>query len=123
LHLPKHRTRFQHKLESMPFLSPGIHDVLTPPAIERIRQQDLLRQIRSASQPLFVQRVTEQHRLIMLLIYGDFMRATWYFVFAVVSLAQGTVRTESSFCQSSGFLIQYGKETSGEYERVTLCRF
>ena len=40
----KHTTRFQHKLESMPFLPPGIHDVLTPPAIERIRQQDLLRQ-------------------------------------------------------------------------------
>jgi hypothetical protein len=28
----------------MPFLPPRIHDVLTPPAIERIRQQDLLRQ-------------------------------------------------------------------------------
>jgi hypothetical protein len=40
----KHRTEFQHKLESMPFLPPGIHDVLTPPDIERIRQQDLLRQ-------------------------------------------------------------------------------
>jgi hypothetical protein len=40
----RHRTKFQHKLESMPFLPPGIHDVLTPPAIERIRQQDLLRQ-------------------------------------------------------------------------------
>lgn len=40
----KHRARFQHKIEAMPFLPPGIHDVLTPPAIERIRQQDLLRQ-------------------------------------------------------------------------------
>jgi hypothetical protein len=40
----KHRTKFQHKLKSMPFLPPRIHDVLTPPAIERIRQQDLLRQ-------------------------------------------------------------------------------
>jgi hypothetical protein len=40
----KHTTKFQHKLESMPFLPRGIHDVLTPPAIERIRQQDLLRQ-------------------------------------------------------------------------------
>jgi len=28
----------------MPFLPPGIYDVLTPPAIERIQQQDLLRQ-------------------------------------------------------------------------------
>ena len=28
----------------MPFLPPGIHEILTPPAIECIRQQDLLRQ-------------------------------------------------------------------------------
>jgi hypothetical protein len=40
----KHRTKFQHKLESMPFLPPRIHNVLTPPAIKRIRQQDLLHQ-------------------------------------------------------------------------------
>jgi hypothetical protein len=40
----RHSTKFQHKLESMPFLPPGIHDVLTPPAIECIRQQELLRQ-------------------------------------------------------------------------------
>ena len=40
----KHRTKFQHKIESMPLLPPGIHEVLNPPAIERIRQQDLLRQ-------------------------------------------------------------------------------
>ena len=40
----RHSTKFQHKLDSMPFLPAGIHDVLTPPAIERIRQQDLLRQ-------------------------------------------------------------------------------
>ena len=40
----KHRTNFQETIESMPFLHPGIHEVLTPPAIERIRQQNLLRQ-------------------------------------------------------------------------------
>jgi YesN/AraC family two-component response regulator len=40
----RHSTKFRHKLESMSFLPLGIHDVLTPPAIERIRQQDLLRQ-------------------------------------------------------------------------------
>lgn len=39
----KHSTKFQHKLELMPFLPPSIYDVLTPPVIERIRQQDLLR--------------------------------------------------------------------------------
>jgi hypothetical protein len=40
----KHSVKFEHRLEAMPFLPPGIHNVLTPPAIERIRQQDLLRQ-------------------------------------------------------------------------------
>jgi hypothetical protein len=39
-----HNIKFRHKLESMPFLPAGIHEILTPPAIERIRQQDLLRQ-------------------------------------------------------------------------------
>ncbi|KAH7068839.1 G protein-coupled glucose receptor regulating Gpa2-domain-containing protein [Paraphoma chrysanthemicola] len=53
-----------------------------------------------------------RHRLIMFLIYGDLMRNTWYFVFAVYSLARGRVQTESKFCQSSGFLTQYGTETS-----------
>ncbi|KAK7178632.1 hypothetical protein PSPO01_15326 [Paraphaeosphaeria sporulosa] len=40
----KHSVKFEHRLAAMPFLPPGIHDILTPPAIERIRQQDLLRQ-------------------------------------------------------------------------------
>jgi hypothetical protein len=40
----KHSVKFKHMLESMPFLPPGIHDVLTTPAIERIREQDLLLQ-------------------------------------------------------------------------------
>jgi hypothetical protein len=52
-------------------------------------------------------------RLIVLLVYGDLMRASWFFVAAVVMLARCTVKTSSSFCQSSGFLIQYGTETSG----------
>ncbi|PSN62168.1 hypothetical protein BS50DRAFT_139186 [Corynespora cassiicola Philippines] len=48
----------------------------------------------------------------MLLIYGDLMKATWLFLFAAVSIARGTVYTESAFCQASGFLVQYGTETS-----------
>jgi len=40
----KHSIKFKHKLESMPFLPPGSYSVLTPPAIELIRQQDLLLQ-------------------------------------------------------------------------------
>lgn len=49
----------------------------------------------------------------MLLVYGGLMRSTWYFTFAVYSLARGTVKTKSKFCQASGFFIQYGTETSG----------
>ena len=40
----KHSIKFKHKLESMPFLPPDSHNILTPPAIEHIRQQDLLLQ-------------------------------------------------------------------------------
>jgi hypothetical protein len=40
----KHSVKKEHRLELMPFLPRGVHDVLTPPAIERIRQQDLLLQ-------------------------------------------------------------------------------
>lgn len=40
----KHSLKFKHSLEAMPFLPPGIHEAVTPPAIDRIREQDLLRQ-------------------------------------------------------------------------------
>lgn len=50
----------------------------------------------------------------MLLVYGDLTRSIGYFVFAVYSLARGTVKSESNFCQASGWFIQYGAETSGE---------
>ncbi|KAF1993705.1 hypothetical protein P154DRAFT_381170, partial [Amniculicola lignicola CBS 123094] len=49
-------------------------------------------------------------RLIMLLIFGDLMKATWLFLFAMVSIVHGTIRTHSSFCQASGFLVHYGTE-------------
>ena len=51
----------------------------------------------------------------MILIYGDLMRGAWLFVFAIISLARGTVRTGSAFCQVSGFLVQYGTQTSGMF--------
>lgn len=58
-----------------------------------------------------------RERLIMLLIYGDVMRSAWYFIFAVYSIADGTVETRSGFCQASGFLVQYGTETSGAWKK------
>lgn len=39
----RHTTKFQHKHELLPFLPAGIHNIITPAAIELIRQQDLLR--------------------------------------------------------------------------------
>ncbi|KAF2032643.1 hypothetical protein EK21DRAFT_60163 [Setomelanomma holmii] len=53
-----------------------------------------------------------RHRLVMLLLFGDLTRAIWYFVFSVYSLVRGTVKTQSGLCQSSGFFIQYGTETT-----------
>ncbi|KAK1914497.1 hypothetical protein P3342_010486 [Pyrenophora teres f. teres] len=61
--------------------------------------------------------------LIMLLVYGDLMRASWFFIASVVMLVHGTVRTESAFCQSSGFLIQYGTETSGKMAELDFVQF
>jgi putative hemolysin len=58
---------------------------------------------------------SDNNRLIMVLLYGNLMKATWYFIFAVVSMARGMINTESSFCQASGFLVQYGTETSGQF--------
>jgi hypothetical protein len=59
--------------------------------------------------------------LIMLLVWGDLTRNVWYFTFAVYSLARGTVKSESRFCQASGFFIQYGAETSGACDTVPLA--
>lgn len=53
-------------------------------------------------------------RLIMLLIFGDAMRASWYFIFAVVAIARGNVPTLSGFCQASGFLLYLGTKVSGD---------
>ena len=40
----RHSIKFHHRSDSMPYLPPGIHDIITPAAIEHIRQQFLLYQ-------------------------------------------------------------------------------
>jgi hypothetical protein len=50
----------------------------------------------------------------MILIYGDLMRGTWLLVYAIIAIVRGTVGTPSTFCQVSGFLVQYGTQTSGQ---------
>jgi hypothetical protein len=61
-------------------------------------------------------------RLIMLLVFGDLVRSTFLFLHSVVSIARGTVMTESAFCQAGGFFVQYGTETSGK-SRCSYWRF
>ena len=59
----------------------------------------------------------------MLLIFGDLMKAMWLSVLGVVSIARGTVATESAFCQASGFLVQFGTETSGQRYSIIIWRY
>lgn len=54
-------------------------------------------------------------RLIMLLVLGDLVRAMWYFVHAIVSVGHGAISTSSPFCQTSGFMVQWGTEATGTF--------
>ena len=62
-------------------------------------------------------------RLIMLLIFGDLMKAMWLSILGVVSIARGRIATESAFCQASGFLVQFGTETSGQKYSIISYRY
>ncbi|KAJ9669566.1 G protein-coupled receptor gpr1 [Coniosporium apollinis] len=53
-----------------------------------------------------------RHKLIMLLVLGDLVRAMWYFVHAIVSVGHGAISTSSPFCQTSGFMVQWGTEAT-----------
>lgn len=50
----------------------------------------------------------------MLLILGDWTRALWYLVFAIVSFKRGTIYTHTRVCQIAGYLIQMATEISGQ---------
>jgi G protein-coupled receptor GPR1 len=53
-----------------------------------------------------------RHRLVLYLIASDTFKAVWYFVFAIVAIAQGPVKSSSSFCQASGFFLALGVEAT-----------
>jgi G protein-coupled receptor GPR1 len=53
-----------------------------------------------------------RHRLILFLVASDTFKAIWYFVFAVVAISNGPVRSTSSFCQASGYLLLLSVEAS-----------
>lgn len=50
----------------------------------------------------------------MLVICGDLIRGFCFVVGAIVMLARGRVESTSAYCQSSGFFIAFGTETSGK---------
>ena len=51
----------------------------------------------------------------MLLILSDSFKALWQFVFPVVALFMGGVKSADPFCTASGFLLSIGIEASGTY--------
>ncbi|MCJ1250875.1 hypothetical protein MMC30_008103 [Trapelia coarctata] len=57
-------------------------------------------------------RRTFRHKLIMLLIQSDLLKAIWYFTFPLVSFARGPVPSGSAYCQITGFFVALGTEAS-----------
>ncbi|KHJ35450.1 putative plasma membrane g protein coupled receptor [Erysiphe necator] len=53
-----------------------------------------------------------RHDLIMLLIQSDMFKALWFMSYPLVFLVSGPVRSESAFCQISGFFLTVGIEQS-----------
>ncbi|KAK4986937.1 G protein-coupled receptor gpr1 [Elasticomyces elasticus] len=49
--------------------------------------------------------------LVMLLISGDLLKSAWFFIFVMVTFAEGPIQTQSKFCQVSGFMLQTGVES------------
>ncbi|KAF2217079.1 hypothetical protein CERZMDRAFT_31913 [Cercospora zeae-maydis SCOH1-5] len=48
--------------------------------------------------------------LVLLLIVGDFWKSTWFLIFSATTLATGHIKTETSFCQATGYFLQLGLE-------------
>ncbi|KAH8885519.1 hypothetical protein GQ53DRAFT_356033 [Thozetella sp. PMI_491] len=53
-----------------------------------------------------------RHDLIMLLIQSDLVKSVWFVIFPIVNFIGGPVRSESAFCQVSGFFLTVGIESS-----------
>ncbi|WQF84260.1 Putative G protein-coupled receptor GPR1 [Colletotrichum destructivum] len=53
-----------------------------------------------------------RHELIMLLTSSDMLKSLWLIIFPIVDFKMGSVTSESSFCQVSGFFLSVGIEAS-----------
>lgn len=52
--------------------------------------------------------------LVLLLILGGSWKSLWFLIFSGATFADGPVRTESAFCQASGYFLLVGFESCGE---------
>ncbi|CAM1503292.1 Fc.00g080680.m01.CDS01 [Cosmosporella sp. VM-42] len=65
-----------------------------------------------ASSWFYRMRRSFRHDLIMLLIHCDIFKSIWFLAFPAVELVYGTIRSESAFCQASGFFLAVSIEAS-----------
>lgn len=56
-----------------------------------------------------------RHQLIMLLIFGDAMRASWYLIFCGYGDGEGGCDDVVGVLSGSGWLIHFGTEVSGKW--------
>ncbi|OAP64891.1 hypothetical protein AYL99_00863 [Fonsecaea erecta] len=59
-----------------------------------------------------IMRRSFRHRLVLYLIISDTFKAVWYFVFPTVVFVKGPVKSNSNFCQASGFMLVIAIEAS-----------
>jgi hypothetical protein len=52
--------------------------------------------------------------LVLLLILGGSWKSLWFVVFSAATFTQGTIVTETTFCQASGYMLQVGFEMCGK---------
>lgn len=53
--------------------------------------------------------------LVLMLILGDFYKSMWYLIYGAVTFGRGQVQSGEPFCQISGFMLQTGLESCGEF--------
>jgi len=68
----------------------------------------------------FLMRRNFRRDLVLLLIIGDLWKSLWYWTYSVVAFTRGQVRSQSKFCQVSGFFLEQGLESCGKTERPSL---
>lgn len=53
--------------------------------------------------------------LVLMLILGDFYKSLWYLIHGSVNFGRSQVKSGEVFCQVSGFMLQTGLSSCGEF--------